>query len=235
MNKVVGISDISEGILKYFAINIEASDLLLEERENIDEYFAAWQLYAGDLAEANPFKNKEDNNTEDESNKTKAEMWDEACNVVSVCHSDKVREELKKQSEDMPNLMPSANQMQHAKADILDFFGNMTSARSNVDEFADFSSILFPANYDEVKKQMAEEPWLKEMMATQEAMARTVDQVRSNHIVDHMSLNLETQAPDFSQIMSDFQSSLFSLSQASDNPEAKVMDLAGLIQDMDLD
>lgn len=233
VNKLVGVADFSDGVLRHFSINIKASDLLLEERENIDEYFAAWHLYASDLAEANPFKNKEESNTEDDKNKAKG--WDEACNVVSACHSDKMREELKNQSGDIHNFMPSANQMEQAKADVLDFFGSISSTRNNVAEFSDISSMLFPANYDEVKKQIAEDPWLKEMIATQQTMAGTVDQVRSGHIVENMPLNLGMQAPDFSQIMSDFQSSLFSLGQASDNPEAKVMDLAGLIQDMDLD
>ncbi len=51
---------------KYLVLILESTDLLLDNQENIDEYFVAYNVLAEDLAQANPFLKEEENSDLDQ-------------------------------------------------------------------------------------------------------------------------------------------------------------------------
>ncbi len=193
---------------KYFSINIRSTDLLLDNQENIDEYFVAYNVLAEDLAQANPFLKEEENSDLDqeqqEANNRYAEGWQDASEVLSLCHSNAIKEQLKEQSkEDLAWLLPSQSQMQQASNHVSDFFNDLNQGQVSNQQALDILALVNQSSEMSSRAQarLSQKAWFQDMLEKSETIQKTCAEVKNTSLAGNMPLNLGIPAFDLSSFL----------------------------------
>lgn len=193
---------------KYFSINIKSTDLLLDNQENIDEYFVAYNVLAEDLAKANPFLKEEEKSDLDqqqqEGNSRYAEGWQDACEALSLCHSNAIKEQLKEHNkEELAWLVASPSQMQHASKHVSDFFSELEQQQVSNKQVLDILALVNQSSEISSKEQvsLSQEAWFQDMLEKSETIQKACGEVKNNSLAGNMSLNLGIAAFDLSSFL----------------------------------
>lgn len=182
---------------KYFSINIRSTDLLLDNQENIDEYFVDYNVLAEDLAKANPFLKEKENSDLDqqqqEANSGYAEGWQAGCEGLSLCHSNAIKEQLKEQSnKSLEWLIPSQSQMQQASNHVSDFFSDLNQQQVSNQQSDDILALVNQSLELSSRAQasLLQEAWFQDMLEKSETIQKTCAEVKNNSLAGNMPLNL---------------------------------------------
>ncbi|OZG32419.1 hypothetical protein [Rickettsia endosymbiont of Culicoides newsteadi] len=227
---------------KYFSINIKSTDLLLDNQENIDEYFVAYNVLAEDLAKANPFLKEEEKSDLDqqqqEGNSRYAEGWQDACEALSLCHSNAIKEQLKEHNkEELAWLVASPSQMQHASKHVSDFFSELEQQQVSNKQVLDILALVNQSSEISSKEQvsLSQEAWFQDMLEKSETIQTACGEVKHNSLAGNMSLNLGIAAFDLSSFLPKQSANEPSTSQNSIELAGNATVRSNLMQEEELD